>query len=154
MENEYQYAIDGIDYVYIQENYILIEVYVDGYMDYYYIKTDNKKKIYYNEKEYKIQIDDKVNIIFESKPIGISVDNNGYIWVMINGDKIYLYDINGKHIDKIEAPRGYQYFRFFNLEMNINVVCQGKENHADSYGRNDWRFEYRDKNWVKIGITY
>lgn len=153
-EKNFQHNINGIEYAAVQGKYIYVESFKDSSMFYYYISTDNKKIICYDEAKKMISINDKKVIIFEKKPYGVDISNDATICVIANEYEMILYDDSGQYKSSIMSPAGYKYFRFFSLENNISVICQGCNENADNYGRNDWKFVYKDKNWIKEGLAY
>lgn len=149
-----QRIIYGIEYACIQGKYIYVEAYKDKRICYFYISLNNKKIIGYDDKKNLISIDNKPAIRFEQKPYGFDVGNDACIYVIINDYEMRVYDENGIYIRSITSPDGYRFFRFFSVGDDISVVCQGKTGNEDCYGRNDWKFKYKDKNWVKEGLVY
>lgn len=149
-----QHNMSGIEYASVQGKYIYVESFKDGSMCYYYISIDNKKIICYDEVKKIVSINDNPVIIFEKKPYDIDVSNDATICVIVNENEMKLYDDSGKYKCSIISPDGYKYLRFFSLKDNISVICQGCSQNVDQYGRNDWKFVYKDKSWIKKGLAY
>lgn len=56
-------------------------------------------------------------------------------------NRISVLSRKGDEISKISPPFGYIFYRFIDGEK-LSVICQGNNNTADKYGRNDWKFKY------------
>lgn len=149
-----EFFADGIEIACVQERYIYVELYKDYQFLYFYISFNNKKVICYNHKKNLISINSKVAICFEEKPHDVCVGNDWNIYVLLNDYKMMLYSENGDYIRSITSPNGYSYYRFFSVEDNISVVCQGNTVNEDCYGRNDWKFTYIENGWIKEGVVY
>lgn len=67
----------------------------------------------------------------------VSKDN---IYLMYK-NRISVLSRKGDEITKISPPFGYIFYRFIDGEK-LSVICQGNNNTADKYGRNDWKFKY------------
>lgn len=154
MGQKLQRVIYGIEYASIQGKYIYVETYKDNGICCFYISFNNKKVICYDDKKQLISIDNKPAISFEQKPYGVDISNDACICVLLNDHEMRLYNENGDYIRSIASPSGYSYFRFFSVGDDISVVCQGNTGNEDGYGRNDWKFKYKDRSWVKEGEAY
>lgn len=146
--------IDGIVFASAQERYIYVEVYKDNGFSYFYISFNNKKVICYNKKKNLISINNKPAISFKENLHDVDIGNDWHIYVLLNDYKMILYNENGGYIRSIASPDGYSYFRFFSVEDYISVICQGNTGNEDCYGRNDWKFTYKDNSWIKEGLVY
>lgn len=154
MRQKLEYFIDGIEFASIQERYIYVEAYKDNGFSYYYISFNNEKVICYDSKMNLILINNKPAISFEENPHDVYIGNDWNIYVLLNDYNMMLYNQNGDYLRSITSPHGYNYFRFFSVEDNISVVCQGNTGNEDLYGRNDWKFTYKDNSWINEGIVY
>lgn len=149
-----EHFIDGINLACVQDKFIYVEAYKDQGFMHFYIGFNNKKVICYDNKKNLVSINYKPAIYFEEKPHDIYVGNDWHIYVLLNNCKMMLFNENGGYIRSITSPNGYHYYRFFNVENNISVVCQGNTGNEDCYGRNDWKFTYKDNGWIKEGVVY
>ena len=87
----------------------------------------------------------------ELKTVKVSKDN---IYLMYK-NRISVLSRKGDEITKISPPFGYIFYRFIDGEK-LSVICQGNNNTADKYGRNDWKFKYDFLNntWHKESFAY
>ena len=81
----------------------------------------------------------------------VSKDN---IYLMYE-NRISVLSRKGDEITKISPPFGYAFYRFIDGKK-LSVICQGNNNTADKYGRNDWNFKYDFLNntWHKESFAY
>lgn len=60
------------------------------------------------------------------------------------------------NINEYLPPSGYTFYRFAQVENEVNVVCQGSEKTEDKFGRNDWNFTLNvdTGEWKRQSLAY
>ncbi|RKM55771.1 hypothetical protein D6853_09505 [Butyrivibrio sp. X503] len=147
--------IEGIDYAYSIKDYVCVKTYDNNQFEYYYMDLEGNNICKYDESgnltistesgEYKEKF---------GKIHGVNLIDT-QIYVMTNGEDIWIYDREAICIGKIEPPEGFRYY-YFGSGEGLEAVCQANPELADQYGRVDYRFQYNFENskWKKICFAY
>lgn len=138
----YSYVAEGIIFAAESNDIIYLEIYENKTFSYRFINLNGKDILWYDENGNLKLFDSDGNCIIkhrynELKTVKVSKDN---IYLMYK-NKICVLSGKGDEISKISPPFGYVFYRFIDRET-LSVVCQGNNNTADKYGRNDWKFQY------------
>ena len=150
----YSYVAEGIIFVAESNDIIYLEIYENKTFSYRFINLNGKDILWYDENGNLKLFDSDGNCIIkhrynELKTVKVSKDN---IYLMYK-NKICVLSGKGDEISKISPPFGYFFYRFIDGET-LSVVCQGNNNTADKYGRNDWKFQYDFLNNMWYGESF
>ena len=132
----YSYVVEGIIFATESNDMIFLEIYENKTFSYRFINLNGKDILWYDENG---------NLkLFDSD--GHCINEHRYN---------ELKTVKGDEITKISPPFGYAFYRFIDGEK-LSVICQGNNNTADKYGRNDWNFKYDFLNntWHKESFAY
>lgn len=152
----YSYAVEGIIFATESNDIIFLETCNNKAFSYRFINLNGKDILWYDETGNLKLFDSDGHCINEHrynelKTVKVSKDN---IYLMYK-NRISVLSGKGEEIAKISPPFGYVFYRFID-EEKLSVICQGNNNTADKYGRNDWKFKYDFLNniWHKESFAY
>ncbi len=152
----YSYVVEGIIFATESNDMIFLEIYENKTFSYRFINLNGKDILWYDENGNLKLFDSDGHCINEHrynelKTVKVSKDN---IYLMYK-NRISVLSRKGDEISKISPPFGYIFYRFIDGEK-LSVICQGNNNTADKYGRNDWNFKYDFLNntWHKESFAY
>lgn len=152
----YSYVVEGIIFATESNGMIFLEIYENKTFSYRFINLNGKDILWYDENGNLKLFDSDGHCINEHrynelKTVKVSKDN---IYLMYK-NRISVLSRKGDEISKISPPFGYIFYRFIDGEK-LSVICQGNNNTADKYGRNDWKFKYDFLNntWHKESFAY